>query len=242
MITTIRTLPQTIGQTQVKRGLDADGNDKQTNGIDDDGNGYVDDFRGWDFINGDNDPMDDHSHGTHCAGTIGAVGNNGVGVVGVNWEVSLVGLKVFTGGGSTTTEALTEAIQYATTIGVDLTSNSWGGGAESEVLRTAIEDADKAGILFVAAAGNSSSDNDRFPHYPSSYDVDNIIAVASTDTNDQLSSFSSYGKESVDVAAPGTQIYSTIPNDGYGYKSGTSMATPHVAGLVALVKSVFTDS
>ena len=222
-------------------GVDENGEDKQTNGIDDDNNGYVDDWRGWDFANNDNDPMDDHSHGTHCAGTIGAKGNNGVGVAGVNWDVSLVGIKIFSGGGSTSVDAIVAGIDYATTIGVDLTSNSWGGGSPSQAIREAIERANNEGILFVAAAGNSSSDNDSTGNYPSNYPIDNIIAVASTDRDDNLSSFSSYGLETVDVAAPGSNIYSTIPNNGYGYKSGTSMATPHVAGLVALVKSRFPD-
>ena len=235
-------LAENIWVNPGESGVDANGNDRATNGIDDDGNGYVDDVNGWDFFNDDNDPMDGNSHGTHCAGTIGAVGNNGIGVVGVNWEVSLAALKVFSDGGSTTTDALAEAIAYATAQGMDLTSNSWGGGAESEVLRQVISDADKADILFVAAAGNSSSDNDASPHYPSSYLFDNIIAVASTDDNDELSGFSSYGATSVDVAAPGSRIYSTTPGGRYDYKSGTSMATPHVAGLVALAKSVFRDS
>jgi subtilisin family serine protease len=222
-------------------GLDADGNDKSTNGIDDDDNGFVDDWRGWDFYNNDNDPLDDNSHGTHCAGTIGAKGNNGVGVVGVNWDVSLVGIKIFSGSGLTTTDAIIAGINYANTIGVDLTSNSWGGGAASEGIREAIEVANDKGILFVAAAGNSATDNDSSAHYPSSYDIPNIIAVASTDDQDDLSSFSNYGATSVDVAAPGSQIYSTVPDGEYGYKSGTSMATPHVAGLVALTKSRFPE-
>lgn len=222
-------------------GTDSQGRDKSSNGIDDDGNGYIDDYRGWDFINGDNDPMDDHSHGTHCAGTIGATGNNGQGIVGINWQVSLVALKVFSGSGSTTVEALTEAINYATSIGVDLTSNSWGGGSLSEALQSAIGAADAAGILFVAAAGNSSRNNDISPHYPSSYGFDNIVAVASTDRYDELSYFSSYGAESVDVAAAGSSVYSTTPGGNYGYKSGTSMATPLVAGLLALAKSVYPD-
>lgn len=234
-------LAENIWTNPAETGLDEEGNDRATNGIDDDGNGYIDDWRGWDFINEDNDPMDGHSHGTHCAGTIGAKGNNEIGVVGVNWNVSLVGLKVFTDTGSTTTIALANAIHYATSIGVNLTSNSWGGGPPSDTIREAIVEADNAGILFIAAAGNSSSDNDLRPHYPSSYEMENIISVASTNRYGQLSSFSSYGINSVDVAAPGSEIYSTIPNAGYGYKSGTSMATPHVTGLAALVMSKFPD-
>ena len=222
-------------------GLDENGKSKTHNGIDDDNNGYVDDWHGWDFIDSDNDPMDGHSHGTHCAGIIGAEGNNQEGVVGVNWNVSMVPLKVFSNSGYTTTEALAEAIHYSTMIGVDLTSNSWGGGAASPIIRAAIEEAQDAGIIFVAAAGNSSVDNDQEPHYPSSYEYENIISVASTDYDDKLSTFSNYGKVSVDVAAPGTDIYSTIPDGGYAYKSGTSMATPYVSGVAALIKSRYPD-
>lgn len=224
-----------------EQGLDVDGNDKSTNGLDDDLNGYVDDHRGWDFINGDNDPMDGNGHGTHCAGTIGAVGNNEVGVAGVNWDVSLVGLKIFSDAGSTTIEAITEAIEYSTTIGVDVTNNSWGGGAPSETIKAAIVEAGDAGILFIAAAGNSSSNNDNTGNFPSNYKLPNIIAVAATDSSDRLASFSSYGKKSVHVAAPGVQVYSTRPRNRYQNLSGTSMATPHITGLVAFIKSVFPE-
>ncbi len=205
------------------------------NGIDDDGNGYIDDVRGWDFINNDNDPMDDNGHGTHCAGTIGGRGNNGVGVAGVNWRVKMMGLKFLSAGGSGSTADAVEAVQYATMMGVRLTSNSWGGGGFSQALFDAIADAQTAGILFVAAAGNSSSNTDTSPHYPSSYNLDNIVAVAATDHNDALASFSSYGATTVDLAAPGVDILSTFPGNSYGYLSGTSMATPHVSGALGLI-------
>ena len=205
------------------------------NGIDDDGNGYVDDVHGYDFANMDGDPMDDHSHGTHVSGTIGAVGDNGVGVVGVSWTVKLMGLKFLDAGGSGTTSNAILAVQYATQMGARIMSNSWGGGAYSEALRLAIQAASDAGILFVAAAGNSSSNNDLSPHYPSSYDVPLLVSVASTDHNDLLSSFSSYGPTSVDLAAPGSDILSTLPGNTYGSYSGTSMATPHVSGALALM-------
>jgi len=140
------------------------------NGVDDDQNGYVDDLHGWDFYNNDNNPDDDNAHGTHCAGTIGAVGNNGKGVVGVNWNVSMVGLKFLGGSGGGYLSDAVKAISYATKIGVDLTSNSWGGGGFSSSMKNAIDEAANAGIGFVAAAGNHAGDNDAYPSYPASYE------------------------------------------------------------------------
>jgi len=207
------------------------------NGIDDDGNGYIDDIHGWDFVNNDNDPYDDHGHGTHVSGTIAASGNNGVGVVGVSWSARILPLKFLDSGGSGSTSGAILAVEYATSIGARLTNNSWGGGGYSEALRDAIEAAGNAGVLFVAAAGNSGDNNDLYPHYPSSYDLDNIIAVASTDHNDQMSGFSCYGLTSVDLGAPGSDILSTFPGNTYGTISGTSMATPHVSGAVSLLWS-----
>ena len=204
------------------------------NGVDDDGNGYIDDVRGWDFANNDNNPMDDHGHGTHTAGTVGAVGDNGIGVVGVNWRVKIMPLKAFNAGGGASDVDLIEAIQYSTLMGVRLTSNSWGGGPFSAAMMQAIAAANAAGILFVAAAGNESSDNDAFPHYPSGYDLPNVVSVAATDHNDALAGFSSYGATTVDLGAPGVNILSTVPG-GYGQASGTSMATPHVSGVLALI-------
>lgn len=220
-------------------GLDANGADKATNGIDDDANGYVDDFRGWDFVNNDNDPLDDHAHGTHCAGTIGASGNDGLGVVGVNWQVSIVGLKFLSAAGSGTLADAVRAIEYATLIGVTMTSNSWGGGGYSDVMDAAIRAAGDAGILFIAASGNAGGNNDLAPHYPSSYGADNIVAVAATDRRDQIALFSNYGLTSVDVGAPGVDILSTVLAGGYDTFSGTSMATPHVSGVAALIKAAF---
>jgi subtilisin family serine protease len=205
------------------------------NGIDDDTNGYVDDIRGWDFVNNDNDPMDDHGHGTHVSGTIGAVGNNAIGVVGVCWNVKIMGLKFLNASGSGSTANAVLAVEYATQMGVRLTSNSWGGGGFSQALFDAIQDADVNGILFVAAAGNNGANADASPHYPSSYNLPNIISVAATDHNDQLASFSNYGATSVDLAAPGVNILSTFPGSTYGSISGTSMATPHVSGAAGLV-------
>lgn len=208
------------------------------NGLDDDNNGFVDDTRGWDFYSNDADPSDPNGHGTHCAGTIGAVGDNATGVAGVNWNVSLVGLRFLSASGSGSTSDAVEAVNYARTAGITLTSNSWGGGSYSATLEQAIRAAGNAGQLFVAAAGNDAVDNDLIPHYPSSYNLDNVIAVASTTRTDTLSSFSCFGRHAVDLAAPGSDILSTVPGTGYGTKSGTSMATPHVAGVAALLYSI----
>ena len=209
------------------------------NGVDDDSNGKVDDVRGWDVRNEDNDPMDDQGHGSHVSGTIGAVGNNGVGVVGVCWNVKIVPLKFLSASGSGTTADAVEAVIYATQMNLRLTSNSWGGGGFSQALFDAISDANAHGILFVAAAGNNGANTDTSPHYPSSYNLPNIIAVAATDHNDQLASFSNFGATTVDIAAPGVNILSTFPGNNYGSISGTSMATPHVAGACGLVFARF---
>jgi subtilisin family serine protease/chitodextrinase len=217
-----------------------------SNGVDDDGNGYVDDVYGWDFYNNDNNPMDDHSHGTHCAGTIAAMGNNGIGVVGVNWEAKVMALKFLSASGSGDTSDAVAAIEYATMmkreyeIPVIALSNSWGGGGFSQALEDSITAANSEGILFVAAAGNNyGSNNDVVPYYPAGYDVPNVMSVAATDHNDYLASFSNFGASTVDLGAPGVNILSTVLNNGYGTKSGTSMATPHVSGVVGLIKAHF---
>ncbi|WP_052600780.1 S8 family serine peptidase [Bacteriovorax sp. Seq25_V] len=203
-------------------------------GVDDDGNGYIDDIHGYDFANNDGDPKDGHSHGTHCAGTIGA-SHNAIGVAGVMSEVEFVAVKFLTDAGSGTTEGAIKSIDYATKMGVDIMSNSWGGGGRSEALKEAIERANAAGIVFTAAAGNSSTDNDARPHYPSNYEVDNVISVAATTAADELASFSCFGRRTVHIGAPGHKILSTVKNGGYESYSGTSMATPHVTGVVGLL-------
>ena len=208
------------------------------NGIDDDGNGYLDDIRGWDFVNNDNNPMDDNSHGTHVAGTIGAVGNNGIGVAGVAWNVQLMALKFLDSTGSGSTSNAIKALNYAVAKGATISNNSWGGSSFSSALDSAIASAGANGHIFVAAAGNNGTNNDTTPFYPASYNRNNVVVVAATDRNDNLASFSNYGATSVDLAAPGFSIYSTLPNNSYGYKSGTSMATPHVAGALALVREL----
>jgi len=212
-----------------------------SDGLDNDGNGYIDDVHGINSITGSGNPMDDNAstyHGTHCAGTIGARGNNSAGVTGVCWTVRIMALKFLSSGGSGSTSDAIECIQYAVDQGAHVLSNSWGGGGYSQALRDAIEAAKDAGILFIAAAGNNhGNNNDASPVYPSSYDNENIIAVAATDHNDLLAGFSNYGPNSVDVAAPGVSILSCKAGNVYQYLQGTSMATPHVAGLAALLKS-----
>jgi len=222
-----------------------------TDGADDDGNGYKDDCHGIDVANGDSDPLDDNNHGTHVAGTIGAVGNNGIGVVGVNWTVKMLSCKFFDASGSGTTEGAIECLQYVKAMkdrGVNIvaTSNSWGGGDFSQALYDAIDAQRQSGILFITAAGNGNAfgvgqNNDSVPFYPCTYYLPNIICVAATTSTDAKASFSNFGKRTVHVGAPGNNILSTLPGNSYGSSSGTSMATPHVSGVAALLKAQNTN-
>lgn len=209
------------------------------NGLDDDGNGYVDDLYGIDTFNADTDPLDDHGHGTHVAGTIGAVGSNNVGVTGVNWNTRIMALKFLGSNGSGSTLNAVTAIDYAIDHGVDVINASFGGGFYSQALYEAVERAEKAGVLFVAAAGNSNQNNDLKPQYPSGFTLSNVVAVAASDQDDDRAWFSNYGENTVHVTAPGANILSTLPQNKYGLLSGTSMAAPQVSGIAGLVFSEY---
>jgi subtilisin family serine protease len=215
---------------------------QRTNGVDDDGDGYVDDWRGWDFVNGDNNPTDDNLHGTHVAGTIGARGNNGVGITGVNWNVSLMALKFINASGTGTTADAVRATLYAADHGAQVSNNSWGGPDSDQALQDAIDYGARKGTLFVAAAGNDGHNDDTTPTYPAAWPSDSLVSVAATDNKDGLASFSNYGRTAVDLGAPGVGIVSTIPGGLYFPLDGTSMAAPHVTGTAALAKSVFPDA
>ena len=208
------------------------------NGLDDDGNGYVDDWRGWDFVNDDNDPADDNGHGTHVAGTIGASGNDGVGVVGVNWSVTLMPLKFLGPDGTGSAADAVRALLYANAKGADVVNASWGSERFSQALLDAIEQAGGRS-LFVAAAGNGNVDTDASPRYPAAYEAASVLSVAATDAGDAKAPFSNYGRRTIDVGAPGVNILSTALRGLYRYASGTSMATAHASGAAALIKARF---
>jgi subtilisin family serine protease len=212
-------------------------------GVDTAGSSISGDIVGWDFVEDDNRPYDLSGHGTHCAGTIGAVGGNGKGVSGVNKEVSIMAVRFLAGNGSGSTSDAIRGIDYAISRGAKVLSNSWGGkGGLNRALRDAIVRSEKAGALFVTSAGNDGTNNDRVPSYPAAFDVPNMITVAATGSSDGMASFSNYGAKSVHVGAPGLNIYSTKPGGGYQYMSGTSMAGPHVAGLAALLWAKFPNA
>ncbi|MBC2604256.1 S8 family serine peptidase [Puniceicoccus vermicola] len=232
-------------------------------GIDNDQNGFIDDVNGWDFVGNswdpnssstavlkpDNDPSDQNGHGTHVSGIIGARGNNGIGISGVCWKVSIMPLKIGSSGRWISFSAAIDATNYAVSNGAKMINNSFGGFGRPEarnppiLYEDAIRAASNADVLFIAAAGNAlldepPVDTDQVPYYPSCYDVPNVISVAASDYNDDLASFSNYGASTVDLAAPGDTIYSTYPESSYALISGTSMAAPQVTGALALLKSV----
>lgn len=207
------------------------------NGIDDDSNGYIDDYLGYDFYSQDGDPVDENGHGTHCAGIVAARGDNGIGVAGVAWGASVLPVRVLGPGGGGTDGDVAAGVLYAAQRGASVVSLSLGGSSPSTVIDSAIDYARSVGTLVVVAAGNESENNDVIPSYPANSEIDNVISVAATDANDALASFSNYGPSTVDLAAPGRQILSTYLADSYATMSGTSMATPYVAGVAALMKS-----
>lgn len=215
-------------------------NEREKNGqpgVDDDGNGYIDDIHGFNFVNNTGDPMDDHGHGSHCAGVIGAEGNNGVGVSGVNWKVSIMAVKFLGAGASGSIDAAIKAVDYARKNGAMILSNSWGGNFGSDLLQEAVRQTFENNQLFVAAAGNDGRNNDNGGPVPAAYNFENVMAVAAINNRGELASFSNYGGRTVPVSAPGVAVLSTGLGQNYFLESGTSMAAPHVAGLAALIWS-----
>jgi hypothetical protein len=212
------------------------------NGIDDDGNGVIDDVHGYNAVEQTGDPYDDYTHGTHCAGTIAAVGDNGQGVTGVNWQARIMPVKMMVKGTGTVADTV-RALAYATQNGAAITSNSYGGPYS----QPEYEAFAASPLLHICAAGNEGNDNDvsrYYPHdrpvgYPATFELPNVISVAASGKNDRLASFSNYGAQTVDLAAPGVSILSTVPGGGYETKSGTSMATPHVAGVAGLIATLY---
>ncbi len=206
------------------------------NGIDDDGNGVVDDIHGYNPNDNSGNVQDGHRHGTHTAGTIGAVGNNGQGVVGVNWQARIMAIKIFDDNGRTSAASIIKGLEYANKMGARITSNSWGGTQYNEAIKDAFAGST---ALHIAAAGNSRTNTDLKGHYPSTYDLPNMVSVAATTRNDSRASFSNYGAVTVDLAAPGQDIVSTVPGGGTESLNGTSMACPHVSGVAGLIATLY---
>lgn len=207
-------------------------------GADDDGNGIVDDIHGANFSDPKTqtgDPLDDNGHGSHCAGTIGGRGDNHFGVAGVNWRTKMMAVKFLDANGGGSLENAIRAVDYASRMGARVLSNSWSGGGFSQLLQDAVTRSQTAGALFVAAASNNADNNDTNPAYPATYPVANVLSVAALDNRGKLADFSNYGLRTVHIAAPGKEIFSTWKNGGYQFLSGTSMATPHVSGVAALL-------
>tara|TARA_B110001454_G_scaffold219202_1_gene251973 strand:+ start:60488 stop:61855 length:1368 start_codon:yes stop_codon:yes gene_type:complete len=220
-------------------GLDKNGKDKAKNGIDDDKNGYVDDVYGWNFVASSNDLTDNHGHGTHIAGIIGAEAGNQKGISGISPEVSLMIIKYYDPK-VTNTDNLKNtinSINYAIKMGAQIINYSGGGTDYSQEEFEAVKKAEKNGILFVAAAGNERSNSDQFHYYPADYKLTNIISVTAMDPSKDVLSTSNFGTETVDIAAPGQNIISTLPGNSYGFMTGTSQATAFVTGAAVLVKA-----
>jgi len=218
----------------------ANPNEIPNNGIDDDNNGYIDDIHGWDFVDLDNEADDLAGHGTHISGIIGARGDNATGITGVAWRAEIIPLKFLDGNLEGSTSDAIAAIRYATDAGARVINLSWGTTAANTLLLDALRDASNQGIVLVAAAGNSNRDLEFFPLYPASFNLDRLVPVAATDSRGFLSKGSNYGLEEVTLAAPGRSIWSTDLNDGYRYRTGTSMAAPQVSAVVALLMAATT--
>jgi subtilisin family serine protease/subtilisin-like proprotein convertase family protein len=211
------------------------------NGLDDDHNGYVDDVYGYNFVANNGNVMDDNGHGTHVAGIIGAVGNNGIGVTGVAWHIKLMALKFMDASGHGATSDALRALNYAVQMGAYISNNSWTSPASDPALEAGIRNAGAVGQIYVAAAGNAGLNIDINHTYPASYNSDNVVAVAALDSGNHLPGWSNWGPNTVAIAAPGSGIYSTLPGNRYGYMSGTSMAAPFVTGALALVHELHPD-
>ena len=216
--------------------LDINTNEIPNNGIDDDGNGYIDDYFGWNAADNSSDPMDDFDHGTHVSGIIGASSNNDIGIAGMNWNVSLIPVRFVDNHAGGRTEAAIRAIDYSVARGAKIVNMSWGGTTRSPLLEEIIKRCREKGVLFIAAAGNEAKNNDDTPTWPASFPLDNIISVAAINLHKELAWFSNWGK-SVHIAAPGESILSTTGENRYGFKDGTSMAAPHITGAAALIWS-----
>jgi subtilisin family serine protease len=204
-------------------------------GLSQDGDRYIDDLCGWNSNAGTNNPFDDFGHGSHIAGIVGAIGNNGVGVTGISWQVPLVPVKFLNQSGAGTISQFIAGLEWALSKGFKLSNNSWTDSGYTPILFEAVSRARAAGHIFVAAAGNNGRNTDVTPVYPANFALDNVVSVTATDRNDRLASFANWGKTSVDIAAPGVDILSTTPWNRYGIRGGTSMAAPHVTGVIAMI-------
>lgn len=236
-------LSENIWVNPGETGLDAKGRNKAANGIDDDNNGYVDDVHGWNFVSNNNDLTDNHGHGTHIAGIIGAIAENKKGISGISPEVSLMIIKYYDPKVPSTDNLKNtiNSIKYAVKMGAHIINYSGGGVDYSQDEFEAVKEAEKKGILFVAAAGNERSNSDQFHYYPADYKLSNIISVTALDPNRDVLPSSNYGTETVDLAAPGQNIISTLPGNSYGFMTGTSQATAFVSGAAVLVMSNKSD-
>lgn len=230
-------LKENLWKNPGETGVDAMGRDKASNGIDDDGNGFVDDIYGWNFVSNNNRLDDNHGHGTHIAGIIGASAGNGKGIIGIAPEVSIMTLKYYDPKvpGADNLKNTVASIKYAVKMGANIINYSGGGTEFSQEEHDAIKEAEAKGILFVAAAGNERSNSDQFHYYPADYELSNIISVTAIDQSTEVLSSSNYGTLTVDIAAPGQNILSCLPGSAYGYMTGTSQATAFVTGAAALV-------